>query len=264
MPLPTANPAATTPDSAPPPPACTLVIFGATGDLTRRLLLPALGNLARNGLLPRDFALLGVAGRSIDDEAFRNHLRRRSTDDSEGGGETDDLDRVLQASRYLSGKFEAAQTYAALAERLPADRNVLFYLATPPAEFAVIARQLGKAGLLREKAGWRRLVIEKPFGHDLASAIALNGKLLQVAREDQLFRIDHYLGKETVQNILVFRFANGFVEPLWNRDHIDHVQITVAETVGVKRSESRGAASPTTAPARCATWCRTISSSCSR
>jgi glucose-6-phosphate 1-dehydrogenase len=112
---------------------------------------------------------------------------------------------------------------------------VLFYLATPPDAFAVIARQLGKAGLLRESSGWRRLVIEKPFGHDLASAVALDKKLLRRAREDQLFRIDHYLGKETVQNILVFRFANGFVEPLWNRDHIDHVQITVAETVGVEK-----------------------------
>jgi glucose-6-phosphate 1-dehydrogenase len=225
MNLPTANRAAATTDSPPAPP-CTLVIFGATGDLTRRLLLPALGNLRGNGLLADDFALVGVAGRPIGDEGFRKHLQE---------GNTGDLDWLLQRSRYLSGKFEAAETYAALAKLLPAGRNVLFYLATPPDAFEVVARELGKAGLLGEQGGWRRLVIEKPFGHDLASAIALNKKLLGVAREDQLFRIDHYLGKETVQNILVFRFANGFVEPLWNRDHIDHVQITVAETVGVEK-----------------------------
>jgi glucose-6-phosphate 1-dehydrogenase len=228
MSLPTANPAETTADSAPRPPPCTLVIFGATGDLTHRLLVPALANLQRNGLLPDDFALIGVASRPLGDDGFRDHLRRGNT----GLGE------LLKRSRYLSGKFETAETYAALGKLLPAGRNVLFYLATPPDAFEVIARQLGKAGLLKENEGaWRRLVIEKPFGHDLASAIALDKKLLRRAHEHQLFRIDHYLGKETVQNILVFRFANGFVEPLWNRDHIDHVQITVAEMVGV---EGRG------------------------
>jgi glucose-6-phosphate 1-dehydrogenase len=203
------------------------VIFGATGDLTRRLLVPALANLEQNGLLPDDFSLVGVAARPLGDDGFRDHLRQ---------GNKADVDGLLQRARYLSGKFEAPETYAALAKLLPAERNVLFYLATPPDAFEVIARQLGKAGLLKENEGaWRRLVIEKPFGHDVASAVALDRKLLRRAREDQLFRIDHYLGKETVQNILVFRFANGFVEPLWNRDHIDHVQITVAETVGVER-----------------------------
>jgi glucose-6-phosphate 1-dehydrogenase len=227
MTLPTANPAETTGDSAPPPPPCTLVIFGATGDLTRRLLVPALANLEQNGLLPDDFSLVGVAARPLGDDGFRDHLRQ---------GNKADVDGLLQRARYLSGKFEAPETYAALAKLLPAERNVLFYLATPPDAFEVIARQLGKAGLLKENEGaWRRLVIEKPFGHDVASAVALDRKLLRRAREDQLFRIDHYLGKETVQNILVFRFANGFVEPLWNRDHIDHVQITVAETVGVEQ-----------------------------
>ena len=116
------------------------------------------------------------------------------------------------------------------------DRNALFYFATPPAEFSIVTEHLGKAKLLEESDDhWRRLIIEKPFGHDLPSAIALNKDILKVAREEQVFRIDHYLGKETVQNIMVFRFANGFVEPLWNRDHIDHVQITVAETVGVEQ-----------------------------
>jgi glucose-6-phosphate 1-dehydrogenase len=213
-------------ETAPPAPPCTLVIFGATGDLTQRLLMPALRHLRRDSLLPDDFALVGVASRGIGDDGFREHLRKGCTD----------IDWFLERSRYLAGKFEAAETYAALAGMLGKDRNVLFYLATPPSEFAVIAVQLGKAGLLEEHDGtWRRLIVEKPFGHDLASAVALNKELLGVAREDQLFRIDHYLGKETVQNILVFRFANGFVEPLWNRNHIDHVEITVAETVGVEQ-----------------------------
>ncbi|MBN9090841.1 MAG: glucose-6-phosphate dehydrogenase [Reyranella sp.] len=236
MNLPTANPAETTPDSAPPPPTCTLVIFGATGDLTRRLLVPALRNLRRNGLLPDDFALIGVASRDIGDDGFREHLRKGM--EQFGGGARDDIDWFLQRTRYVSGKFEGPEPYKAVAALLPAERNALFYLATPPTEFQVIARRLGKADLLREGENtFRRLVIEKPFGHDLPSAAALDKRLLRVAHEDQIFRIDHYLGKETVQNILVLRFANGFVEPLWNRDHIDHVQITVAETVGV---EGRG------------------------
>ena len=212
------------------------MIFGATGDLTRRLLVPALRNLRRNRLLPDDFALIGVASRDIGDDGFRDHLRQGM--EQFGGGNRDDIDWFLQRSRYVAGKFEGPEAYKALAGLLPAERNALFYLATPPSEFQVIARQLGKAGLLREsEVGWRRLVIEKPFGHDLPSAVALDKRLLRVAHEHQIFRIDHYLGKETVQNILVLRFANGFVEPLWNRDHIDHVQITVAETVGV---EGRG------------------------
>jgi len=212
------------------------VIFGATGDLTRRLLMPALRNLRRNRLLPDDFALVGVASRDIGDDGFRDHLRQGM--EQFGGGARDDIDWFLQRSRYVSGKFESPEAYKALNGLLPAERNALFYLATPPGEFEVIARRLGKAGLLHESEGtWRRLVIEKPFGHDLPSAVALDKRLLRVAHENQIFRIDHYLGKETVQNILVLRFANGFVEPLWNRDHIDHVQITVAETVGV---EGRG------------------------
>jgi len=212
------------------------VIFGATGDLTRRLLMPALRNLRHNGLLPDDFALIGVAGRDIGEDGFRDHLRKGM--EQFGGGAPDDIDWFLKRTHYISGKFEGPEPYQAITGLLPAERNALFYLATPPTEFEVIARRLGKAGLLRENGEtWRRLVIEKPFGHDLPSAVALDKRLLRVAHEDQIFRIDHYLGKETVQNILVLRFANGFVEPLWNRDHIDHVQITVAETVGV---ESRG------------------------
>jgi glucose-6-phosphate 1-dehydrogenase len=218
-----------------PPPACTLVIFGATGDLTRRLLMPALRNMRRAGLLPDDFALLGVASRDIGDDGFRDHLRK-GMEEFKGGTGGSDIDWFIERARYVSGKFEGGETYVAIADRLGKNRNALFYLATPPSEFSVVAEQLGKAGLLKETDGhWRRLIIEKPFGHDLASAIALNRDIMKVAREEQVFRIDHYLGKETVQNIMVFRFANGFVEPLWNRHHIDHVQITVAETVGVEQ-----------------------------
>jgi glucose-6-phosphate 1-dehydrogenase len=208
--------------AAEPPPPCTLVIFGVTGDLTKRLLLPALRNLRRDGLLADDFQLVGIASRDIGDEGLRKHLRKAMAEFKAGNAD-DDVD-----------KFEDAATYAALAKRIKG--NALFYLATPPNEFSVIIEQLGKAGLVKETAdAWRRVIIEKPFGHDLASAIALNKEILGVLQESQIFRIDHYLGKQTVQNIMVFRFANGFVEPLWSRDHIDHVQITVAETVGVEQ-----------------------------
>jgi glucose-6-phosphate 1-dehydrogenase len=218
-----------------PPPACTLVIFGATGDLTRRLLMPALRNMHRDGLLPGDFALLGVASRDIGDDGFRDHLRK-GMQEFKGGTGGSDIDWFLERTCYVSGKFEEDRTYRAIADRLGKDRNALFYFATPPSEFSIVTGHLGKAKLLEETDDhWRRLIIEKPFGHDLPSAIALNKNILKVAREDQVFRIDHYLGKETVQNIMVFRFANGFVEPLWSRDHIDHVQITVAETVGVEQ-----------------------------
>jgi len=218
-----------------PPPACTLVIFGATGDLTRRLLMPALRNMHRDGLLPSDFALLGVASRDIGDDGFRDHLRK-GMQEFKGGTGGSDIDWFLERTCYVSGKFEEDGTYRAVADRLGKNRNALFDFATPPAEFSIVTEHLGKAKLLEETDDhWRRLIIEKPFGHDLPSAIALNKDILKVAREEQVFRIDHYLGKETVQNIMVFRFANGFVEPLWSRDHIDHVQITVAETVGVEQ-----------------------------
>jgi glucose-6-phosphate 1-dehydrogenase len=222
--------------------SCALVIFGATGDLARRLLVPALRNLRRDGLLPENFALIGVAGRDIGDDGFRTHLRDGMREFKAGSG-AKDIDWFTKRARYLSGKFEDPKTYTEIGRILgevgPKQKtggNVLFYLATPPTEFSVIVGQLGKAGLTEEKAGqWRRVIIEKPFGHDLPSAVALNKEILGVLKEEQVFRIDHYLGKETVQNILAFRFANGFVEPLWSRDHIDHVQITVAETVNVEQ-----------------------------
>ncbi len=225
---------------------CAIVIFGATGDLTKRKLLPSLYNLRSNGLLPRDFALVGVARRPMDDERFRSLLS-----DEIGQFATRPVDPALWADfrerlHCVSGDMERPETYRALSARAAElDRehktggNLLFYLATPPDAFSPIVRRLGEAGLLREESGrWRRVVVEKPFGRDLESARALNEELTSVLAERQLFRIDHYLGKETVQNILVFRFGNGIFEPVWNRRYVDHVQITVAEELGV---EGRGA-----------------------
>src|SRR5690349_9289735 len=229
--------------SAPPPPACVLVIFGAAGDLTQRLLLPALSNLKRAGLLPGNFAIIGIARRPKTDDDFRKELLEslnRYGDRSAAAAETDWLARRMF---YLAGDFDAPATYQKLAALLAkvdaaqhTDGNYLFYLATPPQAFATIPKRLAAAGLLQQQeARWRRVIIEKPFGTDLSSAHALNCALLEVLAEDQIYRIDHYLGKETVQNIMVLRFANGLFEPLWSRHHIDHVQITVAETVGVER-----------------------------
>jgi glucose-6-phosphate 1-dehydrogenase len=223
-----------------------MVLFGASGDLTRRLLMPALYNLACEGLLPERWALIGVALDPLSEEAFRTRMsediRRFSTRPT---FEAQVWERLVARLHYMPGDFGDSTTYARLADfagRLDAQYgtggNRLFYLATPPTVFSLIAGQLARAGLHRQERGWARLVIEKPFGHDLASAAALNRALLADWHENQLYRIDHYLGKETVQNLLAFRFANSIYEALWNKHHIDHIQITVAETVGV---EGRGA-----------------------
>ena len=226
------------------PPPCTLVIFGASGDLTKRLLIPALYNLSCWRLLPARFAVIGVARSKVRLDAWRQELResarrfagQRAFDEGAWRRLTENLE-------FLQGDVEDPQTYRALEERLASRAraddiggNVLFYLAVSARLFAPIIRRLGDTGLTREHEGaWRRVIIEKPFGRDLASAQALNRDILRCLSEDQIYRIDHYLGKETVQNILAFRFANGFFEPMWNRDRIDHVQITVAETAGVDR-----------------------------
>ncbi len=228
-------------DAAPAPPA-TLVIFGASGDLTRRLLIPSLCHLHRSRLLPEHFALIGVA-RSMDDAAFGKVIGDSAARSAAAGVRREDGEWLAAHSHFVAGEFDDPAAYERLAAELPrkADshgvgRNAIFYLAIPASGFAAVARGLAAATLLKQNDGaFRRLIIEKPFGHDLASAEALNRQLLELMDEQQIYRIDHYLGKETVQNIMVLRFANGLFEPLWNRDHIDHVQITVAETLGVER-----------------------------
>jgi glucose-6-phosphate 1-dehydrogenase len=244
---PTLSPAESVDPQTPPRPAgpCAFVIFGAGGDLTKRLLVPALYNLAAARLLPQEFAVIGVARGKLSDDAFRASMRDALQEFATGSVSPEVVSDLTARFSYLRGDFDDANTYRLLGDKLStAERkyrtggNCLFYLATPPAVFALVAERLGDAGLLREEEGrWRRLVIEKPFGTDLESARELNRRLRGLMAESQIYRIDHYLGKETVQNIMVLRFANGLFEPLWNRDHIDHVQITVAETLTV---ENRG------------------------
>ena len=226
-----------------PAPSCALVIFGAAGDLTKRLLVPALYNLRCARLLPECFALIGISRAEKDNESFRQDLGDGLHKFGSGKISADEWRWLAERMFYLPGDFDNPALYKALTKLLAETEkthhtggNVLFYLATPPQAFAVIVRRLGEAGLVREDAShWRRVIVEKPFGTDLGSAQALNRELLSVLAEHQIYRIDHYLGKETVQNIMVFRFANGIFEPIWNRDHIDHVQVSVAETVGVEQ-----------------------------
>ena len=225
-----------------------LVLFGATGDLAHRKVFPALYQLWRTNLLPHEFVVLALGRRDYDDDALRDELR----------ASLEKYSRVLPLEetawrsfasriRYERLDFADPTGFDSLATSLEAiDKeqngrgNHLYYLATQPSQFADIVAQLGRVGLDHERheGGWRRIVIEKPFGHDLQSAIRLNREVGKVFRESQVYRIDHYLGKETVRNLLVFRFGNGIFEPIWNRRHIDHVQITVAESIGV---ENRGA-----------------------
>ncbi|MGI9032954.1 MAG: glucose-6-phosphate dehydrogenase [Acidimicrobiales bacterium] len=225
------------------PPAA-LVVFGASGDLTSRKLMPAVERLAVRRLLPGGFSVVGVGRTEMDDEDFRERMR---TLVEEGGGGGDDAKHVWDALsgggfRYVSGNYDDPATYDRLHHVLDElDRtrgtsgNRLYYLATPPATFPVIAACLGAAGLNRadHDDGFVRLVIEKPYGHDQASAAALDATVHESFEESQVYRIDHYLGKETVQNVLALRFANAIFEPVWNRRYIDHVQITVTESLGV-------------------------------
>src|SRR3984885_9720279 len=220
---------------------CVMVIFGASGDLTKRKLIPALYNLAKDNLLSKEFALVGFARNELTSEQFRDEIGKEI---GEFATTTIDPDLWHWFSRriyYLSGDFADPNAYKALGELLAQiDKehgtrgNYFYYLATAPSFFGPISTQLGGAGLVSEDHGWSRVIIEKPFGHDYESAIALNKEMRKVLEEKQIYRIDHYLGKETVQNILVFRFANGIFEPIWNRRYIDHVQITVAETLGIE------------------------------
>lgn len=224
-------------------PPCILVIFGAAGDLTKRKLIPALYNLRKNDLLPDNFAIIGVARAEMSDEEFRSRLRDDMKEFATEKVEPEVWDWIEQRLSYLSGDFDDEQTYTHLKEALEKlDRehdtggNYCFYLATAPQYFAPVIQKLGAAGLTKEgKDLWRRVIIEKPFGSNLKSAQKLNRDIKRVLKEDQIYRIDHYLGKETVQNILVFRFGNGIFEPIWNRRYIECVQITAAEKVGVEQ-----------------------------
>ena len=224
---------------------CVMVIFGVSGDLTRRKLIPALYNLASQQLLSREFAVVGIGRTPMTTE----EARKKFSDDFKQFA-TSQIDQGLwesfvQRLHYVNGDFNDAATFERLKTTLAkvdqdysTHGNIFFYLATAPNYFGTIVESLANSGLMKEENGhWRRVIIEKPFGHDLDTAKALNQKLLKVANECQIYRIDHYLGKETVQNILALRFANGIFEPIWNRRYIDHIQISVAETVGV---EGRG------------------------
>ena len=222
------------------PDPCSFVIFGATGDLTHRLVLPALYNLAAVDLLPEKFCVVGVARNGMSNEDMRESLLKGLRQYKARPIDEAIAKRLLECVTSIEADPSDPASFDAMAEKLnklEAKRetggNRLFYLATPPSAFAPIAKELGRAGMLKENGSWRRLVVEKPFGTSLASAKALNDELLKIADEQQIYRIDHYLGKETVQNILVLRFANGMFEPIWNRNHIDHVQITVDEKLDV-------------------------------
>ncbi len=222
---------------------CAIVIFGASGDLTKRLLVPALCHLQSFALLPEKFAVVGVARTEANDAALRAQLGNAARELAKVGHA--DWSKFEQNIFSCSGNYDDHDTFKRLGDllaRLEKERgtagNILFYLATPAEAFAPLVEALGEAGLLREEGDhWRRVIIEKPFGRDLKSAQELNQRLSAVLREDQIYRIDHYLGKETVQNLLVFRFGNALFEPAWNRNYIDNVQITLSETLGV---EGRG------------------------
>jgi glucose-6-phosphate 1-dehydrogenase len=228
-----------TPDVGAPP--CTMVIFGATGDLTKRKLVPSLMNLAKDGLLDAQFAVIGVSIQPMTDDEFRKKVEADIAELDPDVLKFDNWKWFKKRIYYVGGDFGDAKTYAALKAKLEevdgkhqCRRNAFFYLATAPSFFGKVAGQLGEAGLTTENGSFRRVIIEKPFGHDLASARALNLELRKSLLEHQIYRIDHYLGKETVQNIMVLRFANAMFEPIWNSNYIDHVQITVAETLGVE------------------------------
>src|SRR3984957_19664474 len=220
---------------------CVMVIFGAAGDLTGRMLIPALYNLARAQLLSQDFAVVGVARAQLSDDDFR----KRVHDDIKAycGTCTEDAvwESFIKRFYYFTGDFTDNSLFPKLKDYLDkidkehsAHQNFFYYLATAPSFFGPIVEQLAANGLMQQSGHWRRVIIERPFGHDLESAKKLNQQLLKVAEETQIYRIDHYLGKETVQNILAFRFANGIFEPVWNRRYVDHVQVTVAEELGVE------------------------------
>jgi glucose-6-phosphate 1-dehydrogenase len=212
-----------------------MIIFGASGDLTHRKLVPSLFNLYRKERIPADMKIFGFATREWDDEIFRNEMKNGLDVFANFDFDNEEWISFRSNLYYHSGNFLELEDYKKFSDLVGTGKNVnrLIYLAAPPKFYVPILENLSKAGLLQEDQNWVRVVIEKPFGHDLKSAEELNDEVHKVLKEDQIYRIDHYLGKETVQNILVFRFANTIFEPIWNRNYIDHVQISVAESVGV-------------------------------
>ena len=222
-----------------------LIIFGASGDLTRRKLIPALFELYREHLLPQRFAILGVSRTDLTSEAFRDSMRSALTEQIKAEETINkELDEFTGLLHYMSIETSDSAAYATVKEKMAdleqsyqTDGNCIFYLATPPDLSEIIAGNLSLQGLNHAEKGWRRIIVEKPFGFSLKAAKHLNQQLLTCFAEDQIYRIDHYLGKETVQNVMVTRFSNGIFEPLWNRNYVHHVEITSAESIGV---ESRG------------------------
>src|SRR6478609_3752185 len=221
-----------------------LVILGVTGDLSRKKLMPAVYDLANRGLLPPGFALVGFARRDWEDQDFAEVVHEAVKQNARTEYREETWKQLLQGIRFVSGTFDDADAFRRLretVENLDVERGTMgnhaYYLSIPPKDFAVVAGQLKSLGLVDDTADgadrWRRVVIEKPFGHDLESARELNNVLRSTFPTDSIFRIDHYLGKETVQNILALRFANELYEPIWNRNYVDHVQITMAEDIGV-------------------------------
>ncbi len=222
---------------------CCMVIFGASGDLTKRKLIPALCNLAQNNLLARQFAMIGFAYAQMTTEEFRKQLTEDIKQFATSPVDPATWEWLVQRIYYVQGDFADASAFSKLKEQMDqcekahgTHGNKFFYLAVAPKFFSVVVKQLGDAGLTDEKDGhYARVIIEKPFGRDLDSAIQLNKDIKQTLKESQIYRIDHYLGKETVQNLMVFRFGNSIFEPIWNRHYIDNVQITASETVGVEQ-----------------------------
>ena len=217
------------------------VIFGASGDLTKRKLIPALYSLFVQKFLPEKFALVGASRSLLTDGDFRESMKAaihefKEIDDTSG------IDEFIEKLHYTAIRFDEVSSYLELKKKLEKLRiksqiggNTVFYLSTPPSLYGIIPRHLSAVGLHQQDEGFKRLIIEKPFGYDLESAITLKNQLLSDWEEDQIFRIDHYLGKETVQNLLVTRFSNGMFEPLWNRNYIQYVEITSAESIGVEK-----------------------------
>ncbi|MBI3175537.1 MAG: glucose-6-phosphate dehydrogenase [Chloroflexi bacterium] len=215
-----------------------IIIFGASGDLTQRKLIPSLLNLSIKGRMPKKFSIVGFGGTAFSDDEFRAHLLNGAKEFAEFKFTDAEWSAFAPNLHYVQGKYAEAADFQRLNENLKGleagDANRLYYMALPPSLFPVIIDNLDATGQLHENGGWRRVVLEKPFGTDLASAVKLNQQVHKALNENQIYRIDHYLGKETVQNILFTRFANTIFEPIWNRNYIDHVQITVAEKVGLE------------------------------